>query len=478
MSNPFKLYHYVFFVCIAIACTRCKVPSLAKAPAPKPVPVSYGHSDDTANTATIRWKEFFTDKNLVMLIDTALKNNQELLMTLQEIEIARNDIRVKQGKLLPSVVAGGGAGVDKVGRYTSQGAGDASTEITPGKEVPEWLTDLRIGAYANWEVDIWKKLRTEKTAAVTRYLATVEGKNFVITNLIAEIANAYYELLALDNQLDIVRQTISLQKSALEVVRVQKEAARVTELAVKKFEAEVLSSQSMEFDLLQKIKEKENEINFLAGRYPQPVIRDKSAFLSLVPQQVFTGIPSQLLKNRPDIKQAELELTAAELDVKVARAEFLPSFEISSALGFNAFKPSYLVKFPESVLFSLAGDLAGPLINKNAIRAEFNTANARQLQALYNYERTILNAYIEVSTGLSGIDNQQKSYELKTKEVNALANSVDIANELFKSARADYFEVLMTQRDALDARLELTETKLQQFNSVVNIYRALGGGWN
>lgn len=454
------------------------MPSLAKVPEQKPVPASYGATEDTTNTAVIKWREFFTDKNLVMLIDTALKNNQELLITLQEIEIAKNDIRVKQGKLLPSVIAGGGAGIDKVGRYTSQGAGDASTEITPGKEVPEWLTDLKIGAYANWEVDIWKKLRTEKTAAVTRYLATIEGKNFVITNLIAEIADAYYELLSLDNQLEIVRQTIGLQKNALEIVRVQKDAARVTELAVKKFEAEVLGSQSMEFDLLQKIKEKENEINFLVGRYPQPVVRDKSAFMSLMPQQVSAGIPSQLLKNRPDIKQAELELTAAELDVKVARAEFLPSFEISSAIGINAFKPSYLVKFPESILFSLAGDLAGPLINKNTIKAEFANANARQLQALYNYERTILNAYVEVSTGLSGLDNLQKAYDVKTKEVNALVNSVDIANDLFKSARADYFEVLMTQRDALESKLELTETKLRQFNAVVNIYRSLGGGWN
>lgn len=478
MLNQSKLYPFVLLICIAVLCTECKVPSLAKAPEQKPVPASYGNAEDTTNTATIKWRQFFTDKNLVTLIDTALKNNQELLITLQEIEIARNDIRVKQGKLLPSVVAGAGAGVEKVGLYTSQGAGDASADITPGKRVPEWLTDQRTGVYTTWEADIWKKLRNEKEAAVTRYLATIEGKNFVITNLIAEIASAYYELLSLDNQLEIVQQTIGLQKNALDIVRVQKDAARVTELAVKKFEAEVLGSQSLEFDLLQKIKEKENEINFLTGRYPQPVIRDKSAFLSLVPQQISTGIPSQLLKNRPDIKQAELELTAAELDVKVARAEFLPSFEISSAIGLNAFKPSYLVKLPESVIFSLAGDLAGPLINKNAIKAGFANANARQLQALYNYERTILNAYVEVSTGLSDLDNLQKAYDVKTKEVNALVNSVDIANDLFKSARADYFEVLMTQRDALESKLELTETKLRQFNAVVNIYRALGGGWN
>lgn len=189
------------------------------------------------------------------------------------------------------------------------------------------------------------------------------------------------------------------------------------------------------------------------------------------------GIPSQLLKNRPDIKQAELELSAAKLDVNIARAEFYPSFNISAGVGFQAFTPGYLVKFPESLLASLVGDVAGPLINKSAIKAEYNNANARQIQAVYNYERTILNAYIEVATELSNLKNEQQVYSIKSQQVDALVKSTDIANDLFKSARADYFEVLMTQRDALESKLELIESKLHQFNSVTNIYRALGGGW-
>lgn len=478
MLRKYKLTLLAGAALFALVQTGCKAPALVQQPEQKAIPVAFANTTDTSNSAAIKWQNFFTDKNLVNLIDTALKNNQELLITLQEIEIARNDIRVRQGKLLPLVTAGGDIGIDKVGRYTSTGAGDASTDIKPGKEVPEWLPDFKVGLQANWEVDIWNKLHNEKKEAVMQYLATVEGKNFVVTNLVAEIANDYYELLAIDNQLDIVRQTINLQKNALEVVKVQKEAARVTELAVKKFEAEVLSSQSLEYGLLQKVKEKENEINFLLGRYPQTIERNRNNFLELLPREVSAGIPSQLLSNRPDIKQAEYELTAAKLDVKIARAAFYPSFEISSALGFNAFNPSYLLKLPESLAFSLAGDLAGPLINKNAIKAEFYTANAKQLQALYNYDRTILNAYIEVSTGLSGIQNLQQAYDLKTKEVDALNQSSSIANDLFRSARADYFEVLMTQRDALEAKLELIETRQQQLSAVTNVYRSLGGGWN
>ncbi|MCC9016561.1 TolC family protein [Flavobacterium lipolyticum] len=478
----FKSYQYSIALSACLMVAGCKTPAPETTTTSTPVPESFGTTtqsqDANSNTAVLAWKDYFKDQNLVELIDVALKNNQELNITLQEIEIARNDIRVKKGLLLPTVGVRAGAGVEKVGRYTSQGAGDANTDIKPGVKTPDPLGDFTISAYANWEVDIWKKLRNSKKAALNRYLATVEGKNFVITNLIAEVADSYYELLALDAQLDIVKQTIKLQTNALEIVKIQKQAARATELGVKKFEAEVLTSKSLEFGILQQIKETENKINFLLGRYPQEIKRtNTNNFLSLLPAAVSSGIPSQLLANRPDVKQAELELVASKLDVKVARAEFYPSLDISAAIGVQAFKPSYLLTFPESLLYSLAGDLAAPLINRNAIKAEFASANARQLQALYNYDRTILNAYLEVSNQLSKIENLQKGYDLKSQQVDALNTSIDVSNDLFKSARVDYFEVLMTQRDALEAKLELVDTKKEQLNAAVHVYRDLGGGW-
>lgn len=464
---------------VMLVVASCKTPEVTSMASKTSVPESYGslQSQDTVSSATMSWKTYFKDPNLVELIDVALQNNQEMLITLQEVEIAKNDIRMRKGAILPTVGIGAGAGVEKVGKYTSQGAGDASAEILPGQEVPENLQDYKLAAYAHWEVDIWKKLRNSKKAAVSRYLATVEGKNFVMTNLIAEIADSYYELLSLDSQLQIVRQNILLQSNALEIVKIQKEAARATELAVQKFQAEVYASKSMEFSILQQIKETENRINFLLGRYPQEIKRSAGAYLDLLPAAVQSGIPSQLLANRPDIKQAELELTAAKLDVKVARAEFYPSLEISGVLGLQAFKPSYLFTLPESLLYSLAGDLAAPLINRNAIKAEFKNANARQLQALYNYERTILNAYLEVATQLSKIDNLNKEFDLKSQQVASLNRSIEVSNDLFKSARVDYFEVLMTQRDALESQLELIETKKEQLTASVRVYRNLGGGW-
>lgn len=474
----YTLYRIFAVALVLAAFTSCKMLAPVEKTQPQQMPDAYVASKDTANSATMKWKNFFPDQNLQKLIDEALKNNQELAMTLQEIEIARNDVRVKKGMLLPTVNAVAAAGVDKVGRYTSAGAGDASTEMTPGKEVPEALQDYMLGLHMTWEVDIWKKLRNSKKAAFSRYLSTVEGKNFVVTNLVAEIANSYYELLSYDNQLDIIQQTIALQKNAFDIVKAQKDAGRANELGVKKFEAEVLNSQSREFEIQQQIKETENKINFLCGRYPQPIERDKTALINQVPQSIQAGIPSQLLTNRPDIKQAELELFATKCDVKAAQAEFYPSFTINGGVGFNAFKTSYLFTTPESLIYNLVGDLTAPLINRNAIKAEFNKAKAEQLKAMYNYQKTILNGYVEVSNELSNIKNLEQFYDLKNKEVQSLTTAIDASNELFKSSRVDYFEVLMTQRDALESKLELIEAKKEQFNAVTNVYRALGGGWN
>jgi len=457
--------------------SACNIPKATQVPVLKAAPDSYNSNRDSANSATINWKEFFADKYLVALIDTAIKNNPEVLMTLQDIEIARNKVRARQGDLLPSVTAGGGLGVDKVGRYTSQGAGDASTDITPGKEVPEVLTDMSLGITTTWEADVWGKLRSAKKAAFAKFLGSIEARNFAITNLVAEIANSYYELLSLDNQLEIVQRSIELQKNQLEILKVQKQAAVVTELAVKQFEAQLYNSQSLEYEYRQHIAEIENKINFLAGRYPQKIERDKSKFLDLVPQNIKEGIPSQLLKNRPDIRQAETELQATNWDLKTAQKEFYPSLELSATLGLQAFKPSYLYKLPESLAFSLVGELAGPIINRKAIIAEYKTANAYQVEAMYEYQKAILNGVVEVTTELSNISNLQNKYSIKSKEVDALTRSVDIAGELYKSARANYLEVLTAQRDALASKLELVEVRKDQYLAQTNVYRALGGGW-
>jgi NodT family efflux transporter outer membrane factor (OMF) lipoprotein len=441
------------------------------------LPKFYDGLNDSTNSVNMNWREFFDDKNLSKLIDTAFRNNLDVLMTLQKIEVARNDLRLSKGAMLPIVNANFSYLQRKFGYYTMDDAGNRVTEIRPGELIPTNLPDYFVGLQANWEIDVWGKLRNRKKAAFTKYLSSVEGTNLVFTNLVAEVANTYYELLALDVELEIIQETIKLQQNALDIVKVQKESGILNELAIKQFEAQVLNSQSFEFEIVQKRIESENKINFLLGRLPQKIDRDKLSFLSRLPNEVEGGIPSQLLRNRPDIRQAELDLLAAKLNVKAAKAAFYPTFNITGTIGFQAFNADLLFTTPQSLAYNLLGSLSAPLINRSAIKAQFKNAQASQIEMMYRYQKTILNAYLEVSNELWSIKNLDKIQTLKSNEVKALVASIDISNDLFKSGRATYFEILMTQRIALQSRIELVTIKRRQYNATVNIYKALGGGW-
>jgi NodT family efflux transporter outer membrane factor (OMF) lipoprotein len=357
------------------------------------------------------------------------------------------------------------------------GAGNATTEITPGQTVPVNLPDMYIGLQSSWEIDIWGKLQNQRKSAVSSYLASVEGTNFVISTLVADAAIYYNELVALDNELDVIRQTIRKQQDALAVVKIQKEAGRSNELAVLEFKAQLLNTQALETYVLQQITELENKLNFLLGRYPQPIQRTKDTLFKALPQQISAGFPSQLLANRPDIREAEFQIEASKFDLKAAKAAFYPNFNITASFGFQAFNPEFLFNSPASIAYSVMGALVAPIINMNALKAQFTTAQANQLTAMYNYQKTILNAYVEVVNQLSNIKNLQQINALKKQQSEVLNHSVATANELYKYARASYLEVLIAQQSALQSNLELIHVTKQQRLSAINIYKALGGGW-
>lgn len=473
----FKIYTYTTILTLLILCLGCKTQLSKFDIEQKSMPTSYSEKSDSINSANIKWKDFFLDKNLVALIDTGLTNNFDVLMTLQKIEVARNDLRLSKGAMLPSVNGNFSYLQRKFGYYTMDDAGNRVTEIRPGQLIPTHLPDYLVGLQANWEIDIWGKLRNKKKSAFTRYLGSVEGVNLVKTNFISEVANTYYELIALDVELDIIDSTIKIRENVLEIYKVQKQAGLANELAVKQIEAQVLNAQSLAYELLQKIKENENKLNFLLGRFPQIIVRDKLSFNTQFAPIIKAGLPSHLLKNRPDINKSEYDLLASKMNVKAAKAAFYPSFAITGNAGFQSFNTEFLFSSPQSIAYGVLGNLTAPLINRSAIKAQFNNAKAYQLEALYQYQKTILNAYIEVANELSNIQNLENIYELKSKEVAMLDTSIDIASDLFKSGRANYFEVLMTQSTALQSKLELVTAKKRQYNASVNIYKALGGGW-
>lgn len=423
------------------------------------------------------WKSFFNDPILIQYIETALQENQEMQMLLQEINISAFEISARKGEYLPAVGIALGSGTEKEGRYTRFGAVDDQLTIKDNQPFPEPFGDHLMVAQAQWEVDIWKRLRNAKGAAVARYMATVEGKHLLTTSLVSEIASRYYELLALDNTLKIIDQNIEIQQSALEAVTQLKNAAKVSQLAVNRFQAQLLNTKGRAFQIRQRIIETENELRLLIGNSEIEINRNKSDFDQIELKELETGVPSELLQNRPDIKQAEFAVEANSLDVKVARANFYPNLTIRANAGLQAFNPAYLIN-PESIMYNLAGDVMAPLINRKAITALYETSKASQVQAVVAYEQRVLQAYIDVVNQLNQIQNAERSLATKKEEVAIMIQSIRTANNLFLAARADYSEVLLTQREALEAKLDLIEIKQTQLQSKVQLYRALGGGWN
>ena len=470
-------------VAISAPCAAC-VPTPPQTPreARTDVPETFGDEevstgDGTAaegagsSSAEIDWHDLFDDPHLVALVDLALENNQELNIAVQEMIIVNSEVMARRGDIFPSVSAGLGAGVDRVGQYTSQGQSDEHLDLSPD------LPRFSLGLYASWEIDVWGRLRDVADAAMYRYLASAEGRNFMITRIVAEIATRYYELLALDRQLAILSDNNTLQQDALEMMRLQQQAARVTMLAVTRFEAQLRSFESRRFEVLQQIVETENQINFLVGRFPQHVERSETDFLAITPPLVHAGVPTRLLENRPDVRQAELQLAASRLDVSAARARFYPSLSLELGGGLQSFDIVQMFTSPGSIFYGIFGGLTAPLLNRSEITAEYFAANSEQMAAVLRYEQTILSAFVDVSTGLNLVRNLGRAYETRLQQVERLQESVDLSTMLFNAARADYLEVLTTRRDYLEAQMELVETKQRQLAATVTLYQALGGGW-
>ncbi|MDF2453967.1 MAG: TolC family protein [Bacteroidota bacterium] len=441
------------------------------------VPSSYLSNSDSLNSADLKWQKFFGDTILKDLINVAIKNNLDLLSALQKVEILKTTAVANKASLFPSANLNTSFLQRKFGLYTMDGAGNITTEITPGQIVPIHLPDFYIGLQTNWEVDVWGKLRSKRKASLMRYLSGNEGKNAVLSNIIANVANSYFELQALDSELELIQKTLQLHQTALDLSIALKSAGRSNEVAVNQFKAQMLNAQAYEKELNQTILEVENKINFLLGRFPQPIIRKELSLNDSLFIQPRFGVPAQLLKNRPDIRQAEFNLLAAKADVKSAKAAFYPTLNITGAFGFQAFNPAFLFTTPESMAYSLLGSLIAPLINRNAIKAEFKNANALQQNALFDYQKSILTGYTEVYNEVARLNSLEEIFVLKTEEVGELEKAAGGSLELFKTGRSSYLEVLTVQQGLLRSKIELIHMKKKQLYTISNIYKALGGGW-
>jgi NodT family efflux transporter outer membrane factor (OMF) lipoprotein len=455
--------------------SSCRIPGLRKAQPGRPLPKAFNGTTDQETSAQLTVEEFYQDPVLTGMVAQALAGNQELKMLEQDIQIASNVILSRRGFYLPFVHLRGGAGVDKHSLFTPLGAAEDQLTYPGGGHFPSAPGNFFLGADFLWRIDIWREYRNARDAARQRYVATVQRRNFFVTQMVADIAENYFKLMMLDQRLLILDQTIALREKSLAFSQASLKAGRGTALAVQRFQAAVRKNQSEKLIVRQEIIETENRINFLLGRYPQSVQRASQNFVDRNMHALRVGVPAQLLRYRTDIRQAERELAANGLDVLVARARFFPKLDITGSVGVEAFDPRYIFD-PEAVAANAAGQLVAPFINRAAIKADYLSANAEQLQAVYNYQRTILNAFTEVVNNMAAAENYRRSVEIKKLQLAALRTSVGVANNLFQSDRAGYLDVLFAQSALLEARTVLVETKLEQLSAIVDAYQALGGG--
>jgi len=453
----------------------CAIPQLHRAESAPAMPESFVGVASPKNSSLLGAAEFYHDPALMYLIDQGLMNNRELKVLEMEVQVASNEVLSRSGAYLPFLTIGGSGGLDRNSNRAIEGAAIRDDEYLPGKFFSNPHGVFQQGINFTWHVDIYRQLRNARDAAGERYAAAIENRNYFVTRMVADIAENYYRLMALDKRIENLDQIIALQEQSLQIAKASFEFADDTRLAVLRFEAAIRSNQSEKLVISQDIIVAENRINFLLNRYPQRIPRDSSNFFDLNINTLNVGLPSQLLQNRPDIRQAERNLAAAGLDVQVARVNFYPQLVLDAGVGLEAYNMAALFN-PQAVAGAVAGGLLGPMVNFRSIRADYLTANANQMRAVYDYQRTVVNAFTEVVNRLTMVRNYGNSVVIRKEQMRTLEEAVTVAELLFKNARTEYLDVLTAQHDLRDARLELIDTKEQQLTAIVNAYQALGGG--
>ncbi|HRP58128.1 efflux transporter outer membrane subunit [Agriterribacter sp.] len=459
-----KIFKYIFLiVAAAFTMAACKVTQPYEAPELAATNLYRGQStEDTTTAADLKWTELFTDTILQRLISEGLSRNPDLQIAYTRIQQARAYYSQSKAAFLPSFDANAGFSAARLS--DAQGLGMRNS-----------ATQYELGIASSWEADIWGKLKSSKKASLASLLQTEAAARGVQTRLVADIATYYYSLMALDQQLDIIRQTVSNWDTTVQTMRLLKESARVTEAAVVQSEAQRYAVEVTLPDLKQSIKETENALSILLGSAPSAIYRgdlESQEVASLLQ----TGVPAQLLANRPDVQEAELNFRYYFELTNVARTYFYPSLNITGSAGLSALSLETLFD-PASFAASIGAGLTQPIFNRRVNKTRLEVAKAQQQEALLGFQNILLNAGREVSDAISLYETAVDKINIRSKQMMALRNSVDYSQELLENGFANYTEIITARQSLLQAELGGVNDHLQQLQAVVNLYRSLGGGW-
>ena len=424
-----------------------------------------------SGVATIEWQNFFKDPVLISLIDSALKNSYALQLAVNRIEEAEAYVKQSKMNYVPAVDVGVFA--------TSSNPSDNSLN---GKSLESFIgknhvEDYALSASVSWDVYSWGKIKYQKEAAFANYLGSYEGARTVRSVLVAEIATGYYNLLMLHKQLEIAEKNIDLTGTIVRMMRLQKTAGEVTELAVQQTESQHQTALLLVPELEKQIAIQENTIRILSGELPSSIKQHADIDAAYVWNELSTGFPATLLSRRPDVRASEMALIEANANTGVARASMYPSLNITASAGLNAFKASNWFTMPASLFFTLTGSIVQPLLHHRELKTQYEVSEVQKEAAIISFRQSVLAAGGEVVNALVQIDKLKTEQEISAAQVDTLSKATGNAALLFKSGLADYLEVITAQSRSLAAELTLADIKRQRLAAAVELYRSLGGGW-
>jgi multidrug efflux system outer membrane protein len=436
------------------------------------LPTQFGNTapSDTS-IAGMEWKQFFTDPVLQELIAKAISGNYDMQLALQRVSSAQAYLKQAKAAWLPAITA-------QLTGSTSFPSKNSLNGLNLGNFIgTEHIEDYSVNVGVSWEIDVWGKIRRQKEAALATYLQSYEGARAVQTALVGTIANSYFNLLMLDGQLKIAQSNVALSDTIVQMMRLQKTAGEVTELAVQQAISQKQTAELLLPQLEQGIAIQENAIRILTGDLPGTITRSSKLADQRIWETLPTGIPAAMISRRPDVRSEELALVAANAQVGVAQANMYPTLSITANGGLNSFKASNWFSMPASLFGTVAGGLAQPVFQRRALKTQLEVAQIQREEAVIRFRQSALVAVGEVTDALVKLDKLKTQQQIADNQVNTLHLAVQQAKMLFSSGMANYLEVITAQSRTLQAELSQVDIDRQQLSAMVDLYRSLGGGW-
>ncbi len=473
MNRQAKLLAVSILSFVAWSCSTEKLVS-NKQHAPS-LPEQYrdqGAVPQAGNIGSIPWRNFFKDPTLQSLIDSAIQHNLDMQLALKNIEAAQLSLKQAKASYLPAAQL-------QIRANSTNPSNNSMNGLSLGQFLGQHhVEDYTASVGLSWEADLWGKIKSQNAVALASYLQTEEARKLIQTQVVAQVAHGYYQLLMLYTLRDIAKQNLQLSDTTLRIVKQQYEVGDISLLALEQVAAQRLSAAALIPDFEQQIRIQENAIQILSGKLPAQINIVKQLTDVRFPENLATGVPADLLSYRPDVKQAELAVTGSQAYQQYSKAKMYPSLIISAEAGVNAFKASNWFNIPASLFGAITGSITQPIFQRKELKTQYELARVEQEKNVMIFKQKVIAAAGEVSDALISIQKLKEKQQIALDRTNRLKEATKHANLLFETGMATYLEVITAQSNILQSELELAQVSKAELSAVVDLYRSLGGGWS